>query len=265
MADKKPRKEPFGRPCRICTHPQNTIDNPEIDNLIESRLVSGQVINFRNISDSYGMSVSSVSRHVSDHLKFKVKEVIENNQVKRAIDVYDEFVEQLDFAKALRLAAREYLSNVNDPLRLSITPKAHEIEVTYFDHNDMEMVNDVMRPKKKTAQLSVILESIYADAQMEPDKFSVKTIDIRKFALDAINTADTCIDKFAKMGGDYTQDKKNPADIKSIAREVIKGFITSGSDPGEVLTNAVDFYVRKHPGYGILEAEIVEMVNAVKA
>ena len=116
---------------------------------------------------------------------------------------------------------KEYLSDVHDPLKLSLTPKAHEIEVTYFDYNDMEMVNNVMRPKKKTAQLSTILEAVYSDAQLEPDKFSVKTIDIRKFALDAINTADTCIDKFTKIEGLYTRDKANPADVQAQVKQFV--------------------------------------------
>jgi hypothetical protein len=177
------------------------------------------------------MSDMSVSRHTVEHLKLDIHVLKAENRIKQAINVYDEFTEQLDFAKQLRMAAQNYLSDVNDPLRLSITPKAHEIEVTYFDHNDMEMVGEVMRPKKKSAQLSIILESIFAEGNLEPDKFKITTIDIRKFALDAINTADTCIDKFAKMGGEYTKDKINPADISLMRAATAQHLVDIGQFP----------------------------------
>lgn len=166
----------------------------------------------------------TVIRHVEVCLGMELSAIVKEAKVKRAIDVYEEFTEQLDFAKQLRLAAQDYLGNTSDPLRLSITPKAHEIEVTYFDHNDMKIIgfgdNAVERPKKKTAQLSIILESIFAEGNIEPDKYKITTVDIRKFALDAINTADTCIDKFAKMGGLYTTDKPNTQTVT----EALKGY-----------------------------------------
>lgn len=197
------------RKCSICSHADTKKINKAICNSDS----------YRNIGDRFGMSHVTVSRHVDTCLKLDSKAINENVKIKQAINVYEEFTEQLDFAKSLRLAAREYLADTADPLKLSITPKAHEIEVTYFDHNDMETIgfgeNAIERPKKKTAQLSVILESLTVGG-MEPDKFKVTTIDIRKFALDAIHTTDVCIDKFAKIEGLYTKDKDNPVTIENI-------------------------------------------------
>lgn len=150
----KQTSKPQGRPCRICTHEKNT----EIEDVIEQRLLSGNVIDFRNISETYGMSISSVSRHISDHLKLKLKQIVEERRTDRAINVHDEFLEQLDFAKKLREQA--------------------ELLVESMDAND------------------------------------------RKFAVDAIKVTDLCIDKFAKLSGEYTVDKQNPADLKSVARTV---------------------------------------------
>lgn len=148
MAD---RKEPFGRPCKICTHPKNK----EIEGVIEQRLLSGQIINFRNISENFGMSISSVSRHVSDHLKLELKKIIEERRTSRAVNVHEEFCEQLDFAKKLREQAETLVNSV--------------------DAND------------------------------------------RRFAVDAIKVTDLCIDKFAKMGGDYTDNKLNPNNVSEVA------------------------------------------------
>lgn len=149
--------KPQGRPCRICTHEKNT----EIEDIIEQRLLSGSVIDFRNISETYGMAISSVSRHVSDHLKLKLKQIVEERRTARAINVHDEFLEQLDFAKKLRGQA--------------------ELLVKSVDAND------------------------------------------RKFAVDAIKVTDLCIDKFAKLSGEYTVDKQNPADLSTLA-DVVKRY-----------------------------------------
>lgn len=177
-------------------------------------------LSYRSIAQRFGVIHTTLQRHIETCLGLELATIQQKHREQQAIDVYEEFKEQLAFAKDLRVAAREYLSDVADPLRLSITPKAHEIEVTYFDHNDMEMVGEVMRPKKKTAQLSTILESIFAEGNLEPDKYKITTIDIRKFALDAINTTDTCIDKFAKLSGEYTKEKDNPQRLAEVVYTV---------------------------------------------
>ena len=200
------------RRCSVCSDKRAKKINESICNNLS----------YRSIALQFGMSHTAVIRHVETCLGLELAVIQKKHVERQAIDVYEEFKEQLAFAKDLRLAAREYLSDVNDPLKLSITPKAHEIEVTYFDHNDMEMIGEVMRPKKKTAQLSVILESMFSEGNLEPDKYKITTVDIRKFALDAINTTDTCIDKFAKLSGEYTADKSNPADIGTLASIVKK-------------------------------------------
>lgn len=204
--------------CKSCQHP----DVKTINSQIRSS------VSLRNIALQFGMSHTAVNRHAETCLGLTIGALIEQGKIERAIDVHEEFREQLTFAKQLRLAAQEYLGNPNDPLRLLITPKAHEIEVTYFDHNDLVPVGIgetvVMKPKKKVAQLSVILEAVYADGNLEPDKYKVTTIDIRKFALDTINTTDTCIDKFAKLGGAYTQDKPNTAVIQEFMHKFLTRF-----------------------------------------
>lgn len=241
QAKKAPAK--VGRKCSICTH----ADVGEINLLI------AQPVSFRSISAQFKMGASSVGRHTKDCLNLDISALVAEQKVSQAVNVYEEFREQLVFAKALRQAAQEYLSHATDPLKLSITPKAHEIEVTYFDHNDMEVIgtgeNATERPRKKTAQLSVILESL-KDTGLHPEKHKVTTVDIRKFALDAINTTDTCIDKFAKIGGDYMKEKENPADNLSIARKVVHELLAQGKPKDE----AVEFAASR---YGVLEADLI--------
>ncbi len=226
--------------CKTCLHPERDAINSQIK----------ASASLRDIALQFGMSHAAVHRHIETCLGLTIGVLIQERKIEQAIDVYEEFREQLAFAKQLRTAAQEYLGDANDPLKLAITPKAHEIEVTYFDHNDMEERGEIMFPKKKTAQLNVILEAVYSDAQLEPDKYKITTVDIRKFALDAINTTDTCIDKFAKIGGAYTQDKKNETDKSEIARAVVAELIAQGFDKDTVVKKAAS-------RYGVLESELV--------
>lgn len=154
----------------------------------------------------------------------------------RSVDVAVEFFEQLEMAKQVRDAARAYLGDPSDPLKLIMVPQAHEIEIVYYDHNDTQTLGEVSFPKKKKALLSVIMQSLAAEG-MEPDKFTIKTVDIRKFALDAIASADLCIDKFARMTGAYksTPDEKDPA---LLAAQMIEFLIAKGWEREKAIATA---------------------------
>jgi hypothetical protein len=168
---------------------------------------------YKDIQDKYGIVKSSLHRHITRCLKLEPITLVKQHQQEQAVDVYKEFQEQLEFAKSLRLASQEQLSDPDDPLRMSLIPRAEEIEVIYHDHQDL--LNG--RPKKKKAMLSVLLELLAGEGDqrfLEADKFTIKKPDIRKFALDAITTADLCIDKFAKMGGLYARERDNPQTIE---------------------------------------------------
>lgn len=161
------------------------------------------------------------------------------------INVRREFLEQLKFAKKLRIAAEEYLSDPNDPLNLIIAPRADEIEVVYYDFGDKTQRGE---PKKKTATLHALLAKVEG---IETDKISIRHVDLRKFALDAIGTVDVVIDKFAKLGGDYTKDKNNPADSLAIARQVIEDAVAKGMERAEAVKRASE-------RYGILEETLLD-------
>lgn len=191
----KKTKGKVGRKCSICTHKSVSKINKAI----------AEGVSFRGIAGQFKVAKSSVPRHAENCLQFALGAVIEKQLEQQGIDVHKEFEEQLAFAKQLRIAAMEYLANPDDPLKLILTPRADEIEVVYFDHNDLFMG----MPKKKKAQLSILLESLTTDGGFQPDKYSIKHVDMRKFALDAITTADMCIDKFAKLAGKYANPEQN--------------------------------------------------------
>jgi hypothetical protein len=188
---KKAAKKPVGRKCSICTHKQVGQINKAI----------AEGVSFRRISSQFGMSDQSAKRHTENCLKLELQAAIA-------------------FARQLRIAAREYLSDPNDPLKMAILPRAEEIDVVYFDYNDMTGGENPM-PKKKTAKLAVLIQKVEDVRNFEADKFTIKHYDLRKFALDAISTTDACIDKFAKLAGLYVDKDKPPLTVNVNTRVIL--------------------------------------------
>lgn len=224
-------KSKAGRKCSICTHEQVDQINTDIYNRVS----------FRGISLKYGMSDMSVARHTHDCLELELQTLIKEHKIAQAINVHDEFAEQLAFAKTLRDTAQMYLSDPDDPFGLFIGPQAHEIDVTYYDFNDLEEVgsgeNMTLRPKKKKAKLNDILAEM-AGKGLESSRVEIKTLDIRKYALDAISTADVCIDKFARMGGAYQKDRRNERDPAQLMEDLVNFLVSKGHDRAVAIETA---------------------------
>lgn len=244
---------------------------------------------YREIEKILGISSSQVGIDVNAAFT-RAAEKLTNELT---VNVRREFHDQLKFAKKLRMAAEEYLSDPDDPLKLVIMPRADEIEVVYYDNCDMTG-GDNPQPKKKKGNLQSLLAMLAGPGEIQDewardtaqkkltdigdpdemfnatweaarnyfvgerqsidrdaDKVTIKHIDLRKFALDAINTTDTCIDKFAKLGGDYTKDKNNPADSLAIARQVIEDAVAKGMERAEAVKRASE-------RYGILEETLLD-------
>ncbi len=135
---------------------------------------------------------------------------------KKIINTYDEFTKNLEFVSKLRDACDKWLADPDNPDAFSINPRGDEIDVVYFDYEDKDAQGN---PKRKTESLQELLARLDG-TRYNADATFVKTADIREFALKTIDRIDTTVDKFAKIGGDYTKDKENPADLKSVARTI---------------------------------------------
>jgi hypothetical protein len=218
-----------GRKCSVCSHEEVIQIDTEIN----------KGVSFRGLSLKYGMSDMSVARHAQNCLALEISTLIKEKKVGRAINVYDEFCEQLAFAKKLRIAAEDYLANGEDPGKIDLIPRAHEIEVTYYDNTEL---NEFGKPRKKTNTLAFLLDEVESQSDMESTRVTVKHIDIRKFALDAISVADLCIDRFAKLGGDYTKEKQNASDIADIAEEIVNRLTATGWTEDEARTMVTQKY-----------------------
>lgn len=124
---------------------------------------------------------------------------------KRIVDVYLEFQKNLEFVGKLRDASEKWLQHPESDV-FSIDPRGDEIDIVYFDYEDKDQSGN---PKRKVACLQDVLAKLQG-TRYESDAQFIKTVDLREYALKAVDRIETTLDKFAKMGGDYSKEKENP-------------------------------------------------------
>lgn len=159
------------------------------------------------------------------------------------VDVRREAKKQFKRAERLWDAAETWLT-VNDEIDLD--PRSTEVSVVYFDPTDTDKNGN---PRQKKAKLQELLEMAMCDKAI-PSYSVIKTMDLRKFALEAIHATDGTLDTLAKLFGEYVKDKENPADIKAIAQKVYQELVANGKPKEE----AAEFASKR---YGVLEAELI--------
>lgn len=132
---------------------------------------------------------------------------------KKIVDVYEEFTQNLVFTKKMRDAAEEWLADPNDENKFTLAPRSTEIDIVYY-------VMGENGPKPVTESLQALLARLEQNGYDSPTPF-VKTVDLRDHALKILDRVDTALDKFAKMGGAYQQDKKNESDVEAVAARAV--------------------------------------------
>jgi len=190
-------KKSTGRKCSICSHDKAKQINSAINGEKSFRAISRQFFG----DDS---ARESVRRHTENCPKLQISALIKQKKIENAVDHYREIGEQLAFAKELRIAAREYLSDPDTGL-LNLIPRSSEISVIYEDYADISPKGN---PKKKTDSLDILLERA-KHGNIEPIRTIIKHVNIRSFALDSIRTTDVVLDKIFKLEGLYQKDREN--------------------------------------------------------
>ncbi len=209
----RPKRTSTGRKCSVCNHSAVAIINKAIS----------KRSSFRGISLNYGMSNMSVSRHAENCLKLDLQALVKEGRIAKAIDVYEEFCEQLAFVKKARAAAEKWMVDPTDDEAFTVDPRAAEVEVVYHD----PLVTDAQgRPTRQKASLQELLDR--TAGKYEVRDHTIKTVDLRDFALKTIDKCDLTIAQFAKMSGAYMKDKDNPATVREIAMEVTAKLIAQG-------------------------------------
>jgi hypothetical protein len=219
-------KDGRGQRCTVCTHD----DVKKINKL----LVQGK--SFMEIGRQFFKDEASdwtksrrINTHATECMALSVAAIIQKNMEEQGLDVLKEFRELHQFARDLLKASRVYLSDPENPGEIVLIPQGTEIDVIYERESD-----DGRRGPKK--RFKATLQDLLDRLQVKPTptdvgkivEVRVKHDDIRTFSLNGIRTAEGVLDKLARMGGLYQQERKNPHDVANIADRVAQNLIERG-------------------------------------
>lgn len=209
------------------------------DVVIDGKMRQYAPPSFREIGDALGVNRTTVMYD----LETALAELSAELKAEIEVDVKKEFARQLDFAKELREAAREYLT-VDGEINFA-DPREDEVVIVVRDHDNL---NEKGKPTLKSIPLTELLAG-FAENGLDVAKVKMEPM-TRQFALEyalkTISSADGCIDKFAKLGGEYTKEKENPQDAAVIARKLTDRLIEKGADPEEARMFAAQEYGIEH-------------------
>ena len=141
--------------------------------------------------------------------------MLEQKRIESAVKHYEEIRDQLNFAKEIQAATREWLTDPETG-RITLIPRADEIEITYLDWAE---VNQRGEPKKCEALLSdLILNIQQIRSSFDYRSATIKSIDIREYALKTIDVMDKILDKFAKIDGHYQKERENDEKLSRVSK-----------------------------------------------
>lgn len=186
------------RKCSICQHDKLENINRLVFDGKPFRAVSRQIVGDDSMRES-------IRRHTEYCLKTDIQAVIKEKRIATAIDVYEEFAEILGDTKRVHKACVDWLTNPNSG-EIDLTPRSYELDVTYYDLNDLTK-ND--EPKRKTATLQSLLERAESKLNISVALTESKTADTRKLVLDTAKQTESLIDKFGKLQGVYKSAEQN--------------------------------------------------------
>ncbi len=198
----------------------------------------GKGISYRDIEAMTNVAYRTIGNH-AQHLPAIFKEAKEKGILEQPIDVWKEFGEQLAFAKELRAAAANWL-RCPETGKITLEPRASEVNVIYLDPNDRAPSGEM---KKKKANLQMMLERI--EGKMCDSPIAIVSSDIRKFSFDALGAAETTIDKFAKLAGEYQKERENVGELAQLKKQIEKVAESQGVDYKTELNIFLEEYADK--------------------
>ncbi len=215
--------------CKICKNP-----NKEA---INTAIAQGRAL--RDIALLADVTAPSVQRHLEKCLRMTVSAYVERRKEEGGVNVVKEFESLLQRGKSAIQAAEEPLTVDG---RLNFNPRSWEVEVVYEEH-----IGD--KSFTKTAELCDLLDQIQGQSGKIPQHTYVKVQDLRKTYGDLLGRTESLLDKFAKLGGLYTQDQPNPASEQT--KKINAAIIRFAEERGISVERATDLYLN-HYGHDIL-------------
>lgn len=206
--------------CSICVHP----DRGAIDRAI----VAGEP--FRRIAARCGASATSLRRHKDAHLVDVIQraEKQRNGAIERAVvaredrrdadalDVHTELRRIFVHMHKLLAACDDWLTDPDDPTRYDLSPRSHELKVTYEEIDNTGDRPVVLRRKKALSDLLAMIKK-------EQPTFSWvmvehKTSDPRKLIVETANALRPSVELLAKLVGQLDESPKTQINVIEVVR-----------------------------------------------
>lgn len=199
---------------------------------IEEAILQGQ--SCVSIAKNYGISSSAVDRYKKKALR-KQLQVAAIKDVDSLIDRLNEYLDGVD---QMYDSIYDWLSDPDDPARLTIEPRAKEVNVVYLVDVDGDKV-------KKRGKLQDLLDRLEGNG-LVPLEVSVSMSDPRQLLLATVSTLNKTLEIIAKAKGDIVDTKVEVRSVTGNTAEIISKIRTALEPfPGaiEAVADALEPYV----------------------
>ncbi len=187
-----------------------------------------------DIAQNYGISSSAVDRYKKKVLRMKLR-VASVNDVDDLIERLNEYLDGVD---QMYDSIYDWLSDPDDPSRLTIEPRANEITVIY----DEVLGDKVVRKKEK---LRDIINEIRSHDK-KPVEVTYNLSDPRQLLLSTVSTLQKTLEIMAKVRGDIVETKVEVRTVTGNTSDIIAK-LTKALEPFpgaiEAVADALEPYV----------------------
>lgn len=172
------------------------IDKHPQKNAIIKKLITGK--SFREITEQYGVSKTTLSRYLNEHLFPAVAKHEAERDMKDAKFVLQEIDSIISKMKKLYDACDEYLTDPDNPDKYSLMPRAWEQEIRYLDYSNVSEENP--KPVQMTMDIQTLIDRLN-DRKCEIEFIKYKHHDPRKIITETATVMTKQLELLARIQG----------------------------------------------------------------
>lgn len=215
--------------CKICAHPQVEQIKEAIARRTPDTIIVAQ----------YGNTFSALTlaSHRKDCIKHALVAAEAALRVNRGIDVKEIVFENYEIFQKAKRACVRWLTDPDDSNEFTIDPRATEIDIVYYDLDDCD---ERGKPTRKKAPLQELLNKLNASGHYEVKTHYDKSIDIRRYVLEVLNTQRGDMEFWAKLYGLFQKERENEFDEREKFDREVERIMGRGWDRENAERIAVD-------------------------
>lgn len=193
------------RTCKICSHDQKLA--------IDAQIAAGK--SYRSIASQYNFSDGSVTRHVKHCIPEALEAARQQEKTNSGLVVEDEVQKVFRRLNKLIDACDEWLTDPIDPEKYTLEPRDNELQIIYFDPNDIDQNGN---PKRKRDSLRRLLEKIEGE-RYEVLKIESKHADPRELVVKTAAQIGGQLELYGKLLGLFQKPRDNDKDVERREKE----------------------------------------------